>query len=477
MEKTMNDKTEQNAGNIRPFGMRDKIGYMFGDFGNDFTFIFASSFLMVFYTKVLGISGLAVGTLFLVARCVDAVTDITMGRIVDMSRTGRDGKFKPWLRRMSAPVALASFLMYQSGLAGASMPVKMIYMYVTYLLWGSIFYTSINIPYGSMASAVTSDPDQRTSLSTFRGIDATLAGLVIGVGAPLLIYTTDAAGNQIVSGPRFTAVAGLFSLLAIVCYFICYRCTTERVRMDRMGNRENATLARTFRTVFSSRALLAIIGAAIGLLLSQLLIQSMNQYLYLDYFRNTKVLSAFSLVSTVVSLAIAGVTVPLSKRFGKKEVSAAATCFSGVAYLILYFMHITSAWLYMILSVIGFLGVNLFNMVIWANITDVIDDHEVRTGSRDDGTVYSVYSFARKIGQALAGGLGGAALQAIGYDELATVQNARVVEGIYATVNLIPAVCFLGVAAILAFAYPLSRKKVEENAAILKKKREMEQRS
>ena len=473
----MNDKTEQNAGNIRPFGMRDKIGYMFGDFGNDFTFIFASSFLMVFYTKVLGISGLAVGTLFLVARCVDAVTDITMGRIVDMSRTGRDGKFKPWLRRMSAPVALASFLMYQSGLAGASMPVKMIYMYVTYLLWGSIFYTSINIPYGSMASAVTSDPDQRTSLSTFRGIGATLAGLVIGVGAPLLIYTTDAAGNQIVSGPRFTAVAGLFSLLAIVCYFICYRRTTERVRMDRMGNRENATLARTFRTVFSSRALLAIIGAAIGLLLSQLLIQSMNQYLYLDYFRNTKVLSAFSLVSTVVSLAIAGVTVPLSKRFGKKEVSAAATCFSGVAYLILYFMHITSAWLYMILSVIGFLGVNLFNMVIWANITDVIDDHEVRTGSRDDGTVYSVYSFARKIGQALAGGLGGAALQAIGYDELATVQNARVVEGIYATVNLIPAVCFLGVAAILAFAYPLSRKKVEENAAILKKKREMEQRS
>ena len=247
--------------------------------------------------------------------------------------------------------------------------------------------------------------------------------------------------------------------------------------MDRMGNRVNATLARTFRTVFSGRALLAIIGAAIGLLLSQLLIQSMNQYLYLDYFRNTKVLSAFSLVSTVVSLAIAGVTVPLSKRFGKKEVSAAATCFSGVAYLILYFMHITSAWLYMILSVIGFLGVNLFNMVIWANITDVIDDHEVRTGSRDDGTVYSVYSFARKIGQALAGGLGGAALQAIGYDELATVQNARVVEGIYATVNLIPAVCFLGVAAILAFAYPLSRKKVEENAAILKKKREMEQRS
>ena len=475
-DKKMNGRTEQDRKGIRPFGLRDKIGYMFGDFGNDFTFIFASSFLMVFYTKVLGISGLAVGTLFLAARCVDAVTDITMGRIVDISRPSRDGKFKPWLRRMSAPVALASFLMYQSGLAGASMPVKMVYMYVTYLLWGSIFYTSINIPYGSMASAITSEPDQRTSLSTFRGIGATLAGLVIGAGTPLFIYTTDAAGNQIVSGPRFTAIAGVFSVLAILCYFICYKCTTERVRMEEKRGQNRVSLARTFQTVFSNRALLAIIGAAIGLLLSQLLIQSMNQYLYLVYFKDTRALSVFSLVSTAVSLAIAGMTVPLSRKFGKKEVAAAATCFSGASYLLLYFMHIRNSWLYMFLSVIGFLGVNLFNMIIWANITDVIDDHEVRTGSRDDGTVYSVYSFARKIGQALAGGLGGAALQAIGYDELAAVQSTRVVEGIYATVNLIPAVCFLAVAAILAFVYPLGRKKVEENAAILKKKREIEGR-
>ena len=71
-----------NSDTQKPFGMRDKMGYMFGDFGNDFTFIFASSFLMVFYTKVLGISGGMVGTLFLVARFVDAFTDVTMGRIV-----------------------------------------------------------------------------------------------------------------------------------------------------------------------------------------------------------------------------------------------------------------------------------------------------------------------------------------------------------------------------------------------------------
>ena len=93
--------------NVRPFGLRDKIGYMFGDFGNDFTFIFASSFLMVFYTKVLGISGGMVGTLFLVARFVDAFTDVTMGRIVDSFKPGKDGRFRCWIRRMCAPVAIA----------------------------------------------------------------------------------------------------------------------------------------------------------------------------------------------------------------------------------------------------------------------------------------------------------------------------------------------------------------------------------
>ena len=131
-------------GEVRDFGRRDKIGYMFGDFGNDFTFIFASSFLMVFYTKVLGISGGMVGTLFLVARFVDAFTDVTMGRIVDAAPPARDGKFRCWIRRMCGPVALSSFLMYQTAMAQASMPWKIVYMYVTYLLWGSIFYTSIN---------------------------------------------------------------------------------------------------------------------------------------------------------------------------------------------------------------------------------------------------------------------------------------------------------------------------------------------
>ena len=114
--------------------------------------------------------------------------------------------------------------MYQSSLAGASMTVKVIYMFVTYILWGSIFYTSINIPYGSMASVLSADSDDRAALSTYRSVGATLAGLIIGVGGPMLVYTTDAMGNQLVHGPRFTLIAGIFSLrgnrlLSVVLFY------------------------------------------------------------------------------------------------------------------------------------------------------------------------------------------------------------------------------------------------------------------
>ena len=143
---------------LRPFGAKDKVGYMLGNVANDFTFIFASLYLQVFYTDVLGIKPALVGTLFLIARIVDAFTDTAMGRICDKTKATKNGKFKPWLLRACGPVALASFLMYQSLAADLSYGLKVVYMFVTYLLWGSVCYTAINIPYGSMASVMSNEP-------------------------------------------------------------------------------------------------------------------------------------------------------------------------------------------------------------------------------------------------------------------------------------------------------------------------------
>ena len=458
--------------NCRPFGWRDRIGYMFGDFGNDFAFIFASLFLMVFYTKVLGISAELVGVLFLVARCVDAFTDVTMGRIVDRMNSTKHGKFRVWILRMSGPAALASFLMYQSSLAGASMTVKIVYMFVTYLLWGSICYTAVNIPYGSMASVMTEDADERASLSTFRSLGATLAQLIIGVAAPLLIYSTDANGNQIVEGGRMTLIAGLFSLAAFICYMLCYHMTCERVKLEKDPDQKDENFFVTLKGLIKNRSLLGIIIAAILLLLVSLLTQSLNQYLFIDYFKNKNGLSLMTLLGMLPSVLIVPLVVPISRKFGKKEASAIGCILGGISSLLLFFVHTDSLALFITISILGYFGFGFFNMVIWAFITDVIDDREVQTGRRDDGIIYAVYSFSRKLGQALAGGLGGFALGLIGYDSSVQVQTQAVADGIYNVATIIPGIAYIAVGLVLIFIYPLNRKRVLENVEYLKNKRE-----
>ena len=454
---------------IAKFGIRDKIGYMFGDFGNDFMFLFASIFLMTFYTDVLGLPSAAVGTLFLVARCVDAVTDITMGRIVDNAKPAKDGRFRCWIRRIAGPVAVASFLMYQSGMAGAPEWLKYVYMYGTYLLWGSVFYTAVNIPYGSMASAITSEPDERSALSTFRGVGATLASMFVSVVGPQLLYNTE---GKVISGSRFTLVAGVFSICTIICYIICYRLTTERVKLKQKPKSEQPNLLANLKGLTKNRALMAIIGAAIFLLLSMLMTQTMNQYLFRLYFQNKDALSLLSFCGSLLSLALAPCIVPISRRFGKKEAAALGTGIAAVAYFILFFAKVENVWVFVILALLGMVGTNFFNLVIWANITDVIDYQEILTGVREDGTVYAIYSFARKLGQALAGGLGGYALTLVGYSsERAAAgleQSGEVLSGIYVAATLVPALCFLAVFLLLTFAYPLTRQKVLDNAAELK---------
>ena len=461
-----------NSKEVKPFGFKDKLGYLCGDLGNDFAFMFSSMYLMLFYTKVWGVNASMVGVLFLVARFLDAFTDITMGTIVDKAKPTKDGKFKPWIKRMSGPFAIMTFLMYQSSLAEASMNVKIIVMFVTYILWGSIFYTAINIPYGSMASAITNIPEERAALSTWRSMGASFASLIIGTLAPQFIYYADANGNQLVSGSNFTIIAGIFSVCAFIFYMICFALTTERVKFEDNEGKENVSVIKNLGIILKNKALLAIVASSIVLLLSQLMMGTMNQYLFADYFKNINAFSVSNAAGLPIALLIATVIVKIAAKVGKKEVGIIGMLFSGALYTIAFFLRIKNPWVYVAITVIAALGTNSFNMLMWANITDIIDYQEVLTGKRDDGTIYAVYSFSRKIGQALAGGLGGFALSFIGYNSLAAVQTTEVTSAIYSIATIFPGISYIIVALILAFAYPLSKKVVEENSTKLSQMRE-----
>lgn len=458
---------KQNT-SVQPFGMRDKVGYMFGDFANDFTFILSSMFMMKFYTDVMGISAGVVGMLMMAARFVDAVTDVTMGQIVDRSKPTKDGKFKPWIKRMCGPVAIASFLIYQSAFADMAYGFKVGWMIVTYLLWGSIFYTSINIPYGSMASAISSDPKDRAELSTWRNIGATLAGLVIGVGTPMVAYVT-VDGNTVLSGSRMTIIAGVFAVCAIICYLLCFNLVRERVPIE--ANNQKLEVGKLVKSLVTNRALLGIIAAAILLLLAQLGMQGISGYVFPNYYGSATAQSMSSLVSSIAILVIcAPLASKLSAKFGKKELSTVSCAFGALSYLVCLFVKPQNPYVYIVFYTLAYAGVGFFNTVIWAMITDVIDDAEVKNGVREDGTIYAVYSFARKVGQALSSGMVGGLLSLIGYSQ-ATAFDPAVTEGIFKMSCIIPIIGFVAVSLALTFIYPLSKKRVEENCAELARRR------
>jgi len=455
---------------MRPFGIRDKLGYLFGDFGNDFTFILSSSFLLKFYTDVIGVDAAAVGVVMMIARFVDAFTDVAMGRICDRSRITPAGKFKPWILRMCVPVAASSFLIYQSGAANWATGAKIAYLFITYILWSSFFYTSINIPYGSMASAISQDPDDRQSLSTYRSMGGALAGTVIGAGVPLLAFE-QIGGQAVLSGERFRLIALVCSVLAVICYVLCYVLITERVHQEDAEAHAPVSTVEMFRRAFKNRALISIIAASVVMLLSQLTMQSMAGYIYPNYYNNPSAQSVSTFAMLGGMFFAAATAKPLARRFGKAEVSAAANLLAGGICVLLYFLRPASVWVFVGLQLICWLGLGVFSMVSWALITDVIDDAQIKHGVREDGSIYALYSFARKLGQAAAAGVSGALLSVIGYSQ-ETAFDAGVLNGIFNITTLVPGLGFAALASVLWFWYPLHKEQVQENVNALRAVRE-----
>ena len=221
--------------------------------------------------------------------------------------------------------------------------------------------------------------------------------------------------------------------------------------------------------------LLVYIVVSVLTLIASLGLSALQTYLYLDYFNNTDIMRLATTLSTVAMIAMAPVAPFLASKIGKKEVGCLGLLISGGMFIVCQIMHITDPVLYIILRTIQSMGLGLNSMVAWAFISDIIDYQEIKVGVRTDGTVYSTYSFTRKIAQAAAAGMGGFLLSAIGYVESkageVVVQTEAVKSGIYTCMNLLPGVLTLVAFAIMFFFYPLNKKKVEENARILQERR------
>ena len=305
-----------------------------------------------------------------------------------------------------------------------------------------------------------------------------LAGAVIGIVLPLIAYQkntlADGTVKETLIGSRVTLAAGVFSLLAIVCYLLCYKLITERVVLDESGKTKMPSVGVMLKNALRNRALISIIAASVVMLLAQLTMQNMAAYIFPDYYNSAFAQSASTIFMMVGMIVAAVFAKSLAERFGKAEISVVSNLFAAAVMLFIWFIRPENVWVYCSLQFLCWLGLGFFSMVSWALITDVIDYSELKNGVREDGSVYALYSFARKLGQALAAGVSGWLLTAIGYNSEAASeglsQTDSVLNGIFNISTLLPAVGFVLLGLILWFWYPLHKKQVDANVEALRKK-------
>ncbi|GAA6262570.1 MFS transporter [Mediterraneibacter gnavus] len=453
-----------NKKQIRPFGVKDEIGYVFGDMAGSFVNLFVDAYFLIFCTNVLGISAGWMGTLFLVARLWDAINDPIMGSFPDRWMIGKSGdKFKPWIKIFMLPLALSGVLcFFNVPLEGIALHAYVAFAYVLY----GMSYTGTSMSFGAMASVVSDDPIQRSKLSRARSIGGTIVGIVGLSIVPVVCF--DKQSN--ILPERFTLIAVIFGVLSIISYFVLLNFTQERIRQN-SEKAEKFNYGKVLKATVHNRPLIGVMVATLG---SMLFITGSNQvrsYIFKEYYARTDVMSIISL-ATIPILVICFPLVPkLVAKFGKKATLMAAIVSSTIFSVIPVVMEIKNVYIYSALVVLGTIGQTVFTMLIWALVTDCLDYSEWKFNERSDGSMYSLYTFSRKIGSTIASTGVSFGLAAIGFVSGSNVvQTAEAVNGIYFLVNIIPVVtCALELIGV-GLIFNLNKETTEQMYAELKAK-------
>lgn len=456
--------SRMNKKQIRPFGVKDEIGYVFGDMAGSFVNLFVDAYFLIFCTNVLGISAGWMGTLFLVARLWDAINDPIMGSFPDRWMIGKSGdKFKPWIKIFMLPLALSGVLcFFNVPLEGIALHAYVAFAYVLY----GMSYTGTSMPFGAMASVVSDDPIQRSKLSRARSIGGTIVGIVGLSIVPVVCF--DKQSN--ILPERFTLIAVIFGVLSIISYFVLLNFTQERIRQN-SEKAEKFNYGKVLKATVHNRPLIGVMVATLG---SMLFITGSNQvrsYIFKEYYARTDVMSIISL-ATIPILVICFPLVPkLVAKFGKKATLMAAIISSTIFSVIPVVMEIKNVYVYSALVVLGTIGQTVFTMLIWALVTDCLDYSEWKFHERSDGSMYSLYTFSRKIGSTIASTGVSFGLAAIGFVSGSNVvQTAEAVNGIYFLVNIIPVVtCALELIGV-GLIFNLNKETTEQMYAELKAK-------
>ncbi|WP_448901145.1 MFS transporter [Eubacterium sp.] len=443
---------------VRPFGMRDKIGYGLGDFGCNMSFAFINNYLMVFYVTCMGIKAKHFAVIILLAKIFDAINDPIIGGICDASKPGKDGKFKPWIKWASLPLLVSSILMFIYA-PNAPYALKIAMCLGLYCVW-SVAYTSVNVPYGSMQSVITTQSDERSSLSTWRSVGAMFAQIPVMILLPKLVYDSNTSNPR---GNVFIYIVGVMGLIGFVSFILLRKLTTERVEPT-VNNEQKFNYFKTLASFFKNKPMMGVTISSVAYLALMMTVTNSMQYVFMCYFKNTKIIPIATIIAGLpIGLGIV-ITKPLLKKFTKKQLCTYPFAISAIAAGIATFVKFDNPYVW-----IAFIGVSMFGTcfyltLMWALVADCIDYQEEKTGRREEGSIYATYSLFRKIAQGVGASIIALSLDLTGYSEKldALSQAEGVPEKIYTMTGALPLIGALVCLFSMHFLYNIKDKKSEE---------------
>ena len=474
----MSTKTKAPAGAIRPFGWMDKLGYAMGDMGCGFSFQLVSTFMQLFYLQCIGIKATDYATIILISKAFDAVNDVVIGNLVDTKRLGKKSKYMPWI--IAGGLILVVFnVMIFAPITSLPYAGKYAWCLIAYCLW-SIAYTMVNVPYGSLHSVITSDPQERVSLSTFRSIGAALPAIVIMIVLPGIVYNkvknpVTGIEEEILKGETLLPVALVMSIVAFATLWGTTKLVKERVQREDDG--QNVTGAKAFfsafKSFFTNRAM---VGATIASVASVALFNStmaLNNMVFQYFFVDTSkvgIAMVGSYAPMIVFMALLG---KLTSKFGKKKVIVTCMLIGAISGVVSIFAPISPDGSGMLLYIVCLMGLNVGNAVfqisVWAIVADCIEVSYRKTGKSEEGSLYALYSFFRKLAQGIGQAVVSWGLVAIGFVEGENaVQPETFGEDVKNLYFIVLAAGSLIAFLSMKFIYNIGKKEEEEMAAATK---------
>jgi len=431
---------------------REKLGYGLGDMASNFYMGFFAIFLLYYYTDIYGLAPAAVGTMFLVTKIIDAISDPAMGLIADRTES-RFGKYRPYLLWMAIPYGLLGYALFLG--PELSDTGKLIYAYVTYSAV-MLAYTAINVPYSALLAVISPLAEERTKATTFRFMLASLGTLSVAAFATPL--TRWLGGGDELLGFRLTMA--VFAIGSVALFWVTFASTKERIRPPVSDSSVREDFAALRKNV--SWIVLAIAGILIvtGLITRMSSIAFYVKYYLADdgelIFLIFDRMAVFTSCGLIGQLIGAFLTSGLSQYFDKHRLVLAMSALHAVLLAVCFTLPPDSYWLAVFVHSLGMLTFGVTITLLFAMYTDCAELGEWQSGRRTSGLIVSASMFSLKFGSAVGGAIPGFFLAGFGFVANA-VQTAEATLGIRIMFNLVPAALMVG-GGLLMLLYRIDRK-------------------